>query len=140
MNSLLATTAAITLALIGVGNTHPAATTEPDQQAVTAVRLINTAEANIHREKARYVAFPELASSGALKKAAEMNSAFASVLADLDLQNGVPMRGFDLTIIVSSDGGAYKLSLAAKEDCGVAFFSDQRGIIYNGKAIGCSGS
>ena len=134
---LLGTAAVLTFGLFGIASASPADATGQSKHAVTFVRLINTAEAYAHRAQGRYVSFPELVSSGALNKAAEMNTDFTSAFADLDLHNRAPVQGFDLAIIVSADGGAYKLSLTAKQDCVEAFFTDERGIIYTGKPIGC---
>jgi hypothetical protein len=137
---LLGTAAVLTFGLFGMASTSTADATGQSKHAVTVVRLINTAEAYAHRAQARYVSFAELVSSGALNKAAQMNPDFASAFADLDLartHNRAPVQGFDLDIVVSSDGGAYKLSLTAKQDCVEGFFADERGIIYTGKPIGC---
>jgi hypothetical protein len=134
---LIGAAAVLTLGLFSTASTSSPDAAAQSKRAVTVVRLINTAEVYAHRAQARYVSFPELVSSGALNQAAEMNPDFTSVLPDLDLRNASPVRGFDLAVVVSSDGGAYKLSLTPREDCVAAYFSDERGIIYTGKPIGC---
>ena len=137
---LLGTAAVLTFGLFCIASTSPANATGQSKHAVTVVRLINTAEAYAHRAQARYVSFPELVSSGALNEAAQMNPDFTSAFADLyraRVHNKAPIQGFDLAIVVSSDGGSYKLSLTAKDDCSAAYFTDERGIIYTGKPIGC---
>jgi len=106
--------------------------------ASTAVRLINTAEAYARRTNARYVSLADLAATGSLKQAADMNEDLASTYAELNLQNRTNLlNGFDFGLVVSSDGGAYKLSLSEKQSCGSAYFSDESGIIYTGRALGC---
>jgi hypothetical protein len=122
---------------VGVAIRPQVNTSAPNNRALTAVRLINTAEASVRQAQARYVPLAELVSSGALKRAAEMNADFSSAFPDADLKSGTLVPGFDLAIVVSSDGGAYKLSIAAKDDCGAAYFTDQRGVIYSGRALGC---
>ncbi len=103
------------------------------------MRLVNTAEAYSHRDQGKYDSLAGLISSGALKKAGGMTDDFSSTLSQLDLQKDASLLvGFDFTLVVSSDGSAYKLSFVEKERCGAAYFSDERGVIYTGKALGCT--
>ena len=134
---LLGTAVILTVGLFSLARTSPADAAGQGTHAVNVVRLLNTAEVYAHRAQARYVSFPELVSSGALNEAAKMNQDLNSALADLDLNKGAGVRGFDLAIVVSSDGGTYKVSLTSKGDCVAAYFSDERGIIYTGRPIGC---
>ena len=45
-----------------------------------------------------------------------------------------------LRLVVTPDGKHYNVWLGQKPDvrCGFAFYSDERGVIYEGRAIGCS--
>lgn len=108
--------------------------------ALTTVRLMNTAESYAHRGHGRYLSTEELISTGALKQAAELNSDFSSAYTKLSPEKGGAMLdGFELAMLVSSDGSRYELSMNnTKESCGTAYFTDQRGLIYTGKALGCS--
>ena len=99
--------------------------------ALNSVRLINTAEVYFQRTAKRYGAFADLVSTGTLKKAAQMNENFQSAYDDLNLRGqSKVLNGFAFSIVVTPDGAAYKLSLVEKKDCGAAYFSDERGIIY----------
>ncbi len=104
--------------------------------AVNTVRLINTAESRYHFNHGMYAEFAELAKSREIE---ELGGAFQSVYTKLDLQAGSePLPGFELRIVVAGDGKSYKLSLAEKEGkCRWGLFSDDRGLIYHGKAIDC---
>jgi hypothetical protein len=46
--------------------------------------------------------------------------------------------GLELRLVVSSNGKHYNLWLGQKDVmCGFAFYSDERGAIYEGRVIGC---
>lgn len=136
---LAVVTVALTFALAPGTRSQTKAKTEPGGHALSTVRLVNTAEAYAHQAQGRYVSLAELVSTGVLKRAAEMNDDFTSTFSELDPQKGAGLlNGFDFAIVVSSDGGTYKLSLAAKERCGTAYFTDDRGMIYSGRVLGCS--
>jgi hypothetical protein len=46
-------------------------------------------------------------------------------------------RQYRLSMILSADAGSYQLSLVPMEGCAEAWFSDQRGVIYTGRALAC---
>lgn len=58
---------------------------------------------------------------------------------NLNLSQGPEVvPGWTLAMIVAADGQSYELSLHKLGDkCGFSFFSDQRGVIYEGNVIGC---
>lgn len=108
-------------------------------KALNAIRIINTAEVYAYSTGTKYLPLGELISSGSLRQAAGMNESFAATYSELNLQHGTELiNGFDFALVVSSDGTAYKLSILQKGNCGAAYFSDEHGIIYAGKALGCS--
>lgn len=135
---VLASIIALSLCLVPVTSSQ----TKPNQgnYALTTVRLVNTAQSYAHRSGGKYLPLEQLIATGALKQAAETNSDFNSAYTKLNLQkSGAMLEGFELAVIVSSDGTRYELSVNnAKESCGPAYFSDQRGLIYVGKALGCA--
>jgi hypothetical protein len=46
--------------------------------------------------------------------------------------------GLEVRLVVSPDGNHYNVWLGqAKADCGFAFYSDERGLIYEASVIGC---
>lgn len=110
-----------------------------DETALNAVRIINTAEAYAHRAGTKYLSLADLISSGSLQQAAGMNESFAATYPELNLQHEKELiKGSNFALLVSSDGASYKVSILQDEKCGAAYFSDERGIIYAGKALGCS--
>jgi hypothetical protein len=109
------------------------------KQAVNTIRLINTAEAHLGVAGKTFLTLSELSSAGVLRETAKMNEDLGSAYDRLDLQNQAePLKGFEFDMVVASDGKTYKLSLAQKVECGLAVFSDNRGLIYLGRALGCS--
>jgi hypothetical protein len=46
-------------------------------------------------------------------------------------------RQYRLLMILSTNARSYQLSLVPMEGCAEAWFSDQRGVIYSGRALGC---
>lgn len=144
MNRVLMLSAVIALMLSGAmaagGSDEKAAPNETRTQALGTIRLINTAEVSFRRSAQVYGSFAELVSKGTLKETAQMNSYLVSAYGRLDLQNPAePLREFTLAMVVAPDGSAYKLSLVEKKNCGAAFFTDESGIIYEGKALDCAG-
>ncbi|MGH9732231.1 MAG: hypothetical protein ACRD4A_11050 [Candidatus Acidiferrales bacterium] len=102
---------------------------------VNVVRLINTAEAEYKSAHDGYAAWPELYRSGIIAKHEKAGLMFGN----LNLSAGPEVvPGWTLSLVTSADGKSYELSLRnLKDKCEFSFFSDQRGVIYEGNAIGC---
>ena len=102
---------------------------------VNVVRLINTAEAEYKSVHGGYAAWPELYRSGIIAKHEKPGLMFGN----LNLSEGPEVvPGWTLAMIVAADSQSYELSLRNLPDkCQFSFFSDQRGLIYEGNVIGC---
>lgn len=102
---------------------------------VNAVRLINTAEAEYKSAHGGYATWSELYRSGIITKHEKPGLMFGN----LNLSEGPEVvPGWTLAMIVAADSQSYELSLHNLADkCGFSFFSDQRGLIYEGNVIGC---
>jgi hypothetical protein len=113
--------------------------------AVSIIREINTAEVVDCRSKERkidenqkFLSWDELLNAPCFKQ--EQSRARFSHVNNLSLSPGPEIvPGLELRLVVSPDGKHYSLWLGQKRDvhCGFVFFSDERGVIYEGKAIGC---
>ena len=135
------------LTLIAVYKPCPAAAREgragsendPLDQA-NIVRLIGAAETAYFQAAARYATFSELAQSGQLARTAVQSSAYSRVMPSLTpLADSQPIPGFTLELAVTSDGKGYQLSLKATGDsCSPGWFTDQSGVVYEGKALDCA--
>lgn len=105
-------------------------------QNVNLILLLNDAEDIARTKQGHFVSFAELVKSGALEEASR--GPYARIYAKLDVkQEAEPLPGFELGIVVSADGSAYKLSLAQKVKCGKVFFSDHQKRIFFGQPLEC---
>ena len=105
----------------------------PTGKLVAAIRVLNTYEVSYKHENRRYadrdqmLAF--LRQTGLLSKS------------PIDLENPTP---YELAITTTSDGTRYQITLQRLPDtndkstrCTTAAFSDEKGVIFLGQAIGC---
>jgi hypothetical protein len=124
---------------------NPAAQTRTEAvRAVNIIRVINTAEVGTCRTKgghidehAKFLSWDELLDASCFKEAQRR----FSQASELSFSPGPEIvAGLELRLVVSPDGRHYNLWLGQKQEdrCGFAFFSDERGLIYEGRAIGCS--
>jgi hypothetical protein len=111
--------------------------------AVYIVRLINTAEVvdcrteggKIDEEK-KFLPWDELLNAPCFQQAHSR----VFVVGGHPVFSPGPeiVPGLELRLVVSADGKHYNLWIGQKaETCGFAFYSDERGLIYEGKPIGC---
>jgi len=107
-------------------------------QTVNLVLLLNDAQEIARTKQGHFMPFAELVKSGALEEAS--HGPYARIYGKLDLKRDTePLAGFELGMVVSGDGSAYKLMLAQKIKCGRVFFSDERKQIYFGHPLSCGG-
>lgn len=111
-------------------------TRDSRQVGVTVVRLINTAEMNYKRAHGSYATWDELFRSGAISEREKQGTMFQG----LKLSAGPEVTpGWVLNLVTAVGGQQYELSLRNSPDaCGFSFFSDERGVIYQGGVIDCS--
>jgi hypothetical protein len=118
---------------------HTAHGSDSKTMALELVRLINNAELDQRMSAGKYVSFSKLVELGYLERVeSDTIGPFVSVLGIEVKHETEPLPGWTLALIVSSDGESYSLSLGEqKKKCGLSFFSDNRGAIYQGKAVNC---
>jgi hypothetical protein len=118
-------------------------------RAVNIIRVINTAEVVTCRTKdggidanAKFLSWAELLKAPCFKEAqGQFSGGRFSRVSELSFSPAPEIvPGLELRLVLSTDGSHYNLWLGQKRDdrCGFAFFSDERGVIYEGKAIGCN--
>ena len=116
--------------------------------AVNAIRVINTAEVVACRTKdgkidpkQKFISWDDLLNAPCFKQAqGQFSGGRFSRVSELSFSPGPEIvPGLELRLVVSPDGSHYNLWIGQKRSvqCGFAFFSDERGVIYEGKAIGC---
>lgn len=121
-----------TLMSMATSSTRPADQQLADIDAVTLVRQLNTAEAELFGSKNgshRYATLAKLLETPTLKGRVKVAVAVS------DETSGT-VRNYTVSLITSPEGSHYMLGLAPK-GCEPAFFSNETGIIYPGKAAGC---
>ena len=105
------------------------------EKAINAVRAINTAEYEYRTDHGRFGSWFEVSTFGRPTPGTpEMT------LSQLRIMPGAEITpGYRLTLLVSEDGTAYSVSLhdMKTHGCGLSFFSDQSGLIYQGTIIDC---
>ena len=136
----------ITLWLVVVVGMVPAfGENKPDSssdtsRAVAIVRLLSTAEIDSFRINHRYVTFAELVKSNQLTHTVMESPEHFSAFRSLNLQSdSEPVLGYLLDLTVAPDGASYKLSLTHKAvNCAPGLFTDEKGILYEGKPLDCA--
>lgn len=128
MNRLLATIFAIAFVFVGVvvaSRFQPSAEDER-RDAITLMRAINTAEAATAGRSAdhKYAALAELID----------HSAMARVRPDMAMSgSAVTYKGAQIRLALSADATQYIVTSVSAS--GIAAFTNERGIIYTGKAL-----
>lgn len=123
----------------------------PDQlslkNAVELVRRINTAEAELFMSTQVYVSMDKLvghrlfansqptSNSDAVSNAPQATDQLSPTL--IDSSSG-KLKNYKVFVIVSPDGKHYQVAMVeATPRCASAVFSNESGVIYSAKALGC---
>jgi hypothetical protein len=111
--------------------------------AVNVVRLINTAENVEYRKSGKYLGWPELAKSPSFERAKVLFARSNMSVGDANISGEGPILiGWKLRMSVSADGKNYLLSLGPEENksCDSSFFTNETGMIQEGRGLGCGGN
>lgn len=122
----------VTALFIAVGVAGVAAysqpASDPVRDGITAMRAINTAENMVRNSSGRYGTLPDLLAHPAMER----------LRADFTVSGGaIAYRGLQVRIALSPDSQQYQAMVVPSERCGTAVFSDESGLIYTGKGLGC---
>lgn len=115
------------VALTATAASHAAAQSPDDERraAITLLRAINTAEAATMRS-GHYVALPELID----------HASMARVKPDIAVTaSAITFHGAQLRLTLSGDAKQYVVTVVNGAPNYTAAFSDERGMIYTGKAL-----
>lgn len=104
---------------------------DPKIGAVTAIRIANTAEAQYRGSVGRFGSLDDLRSSKAMGEAQSM---FPD---SVDMSRSAqPLSGFTVRLTLSEDKKEYQISVTQDtKPYSIAFFSDERGLIYEGQPL-----
>ena len=113
---------------IGAAAARTQAPDDDRRAAITVMRAINTAENAVRQTSGKYV---ELA---ALLDHRSMGGVKPNIAANGSL---IFHKGAQLRLALSADASQYQVMVVPVDTCGVAVFSDERGLIYTGKVLDC---
>ena len=104
-------------------------------EATFMARLINVAEAQYKSNHGHYADYRTLIVSGQLKE----TNGHEFTVSPKNLESETdPLPGYRLRLLVLPDGSSYQLSIREKtEDCGVSLFTDETGVILEGRPAEC---
>ncbi len=116
--------------LVRPGGPHPPT---PRTTALSVLRLVNTGEAQFRSQNGRFGTWEELQTS--------------NIMDNLKAPIGLPgvqfapapeiLSGLELRLL-RSDDGRYSASIQdISARCSLALFTDERGLIYEGRPLGC---
>jgi hypothetical protein len=107
----------------------PEPDTEPPRQAVIILRAVNTVEGRMGGPRGGYGSLAQVLASPFFKEqfkdAAAVDSATATVAAR------------SLVLLLSEDRKHYHAQVASREKCAVVMFTNESGLLYAGRALGC---
>ena len=99
--------------------------------ALGEVRALNTAEMRYRSSHDRFAGLEELKSSDDWKQTIERAKYTGAEGPEF-------LASFDTSVIADAQGKTYRISVKPKSDkCQSSFFSDESGVIFDGKAFDC---
>src|SRR5690349_5459215 len=116
---------AIVLTVIGVAATQPSQEDER-RDAIRLLRAMNTAEIRIKGSSSKYVPLAELLEHGSM----------GGVKADFSINGSTyTYKGAQVRLALSADAQQYVITVVSGAPNHTAAFTDERGVIYTGKAL-----
>jgi hypothetical protein len=105
-------------------------------KAIEAVRLINAAEYDYRTSYGHFASWAEVYGSNAVK---DLLQTWPKIDELSIAPSDEVIPGFRLTLLVGEEGAAYSVTLREMKGngCGISVFSDQSGLIYEGKIVDC---
>lgn len=123
------TVAVVILAITVVPTVFTQPAPDPARAAgIRAMRVINTAENAIRQSSGKYVELADLLT----------HPHMVGIRGDI-VTNGsvISYQGQQLRLALARDASQYQAMVVPVDTCGTAVFSDERGVIYTGKGLGC---
>jgi hypothetical protein len=105
------------------------AASDPGWETVRILRVVNTVEAQLGRTDGAYRPLGAVLASSMFKEAFPGASASDSAT--------VAVGRRTLILVTSEDQKHYQAMVAPADECGVSTFTNETGLIYSGRALGC---
>jgi hypothetical protein len=97
---------------------------------VNSVRFLNTLEYSYKQKSGKFGSLEELKSSEEWKTTAARSPMFST------MTGGDLAAGYDISVIADPAGTKYRISAKATDSqCGSSFFSDEKGLIFQGSPL-----
>jgi hypothetical protein len=116
------------LAVTGATQVPAPKPADPLREGVVILRVLNTVEAEMNRKGA----FVPLS---AVLEAPMLKSGFPE--ATLSEPTKALVGGRTLVFVLSEDRKHYQAMVPPTESCGIGVFTNESGLIYSGRALGC---
>jgi len=119
---------AMTVVLTGIAIAAQAPTDPELRDAITVMRAINTAENAVRQTGGKYVPLVTLVDQAFMTRVRPNIVVNGDVVTYMDAQ---------VRLVLPADALQYQVMVMPRQSCGPAVFSDERGVIYTGKGLGC---
>jgi hypothetical protein len=126
--AILATLSVVTIPVVKTHSQAASAQFSP-AEALGLVRAISTAEAEKKATEHTFVSLETLYQHRGMQKRLEGISVLDA--------NSAATNDYILSVVPSSDGQHFQLSLTPKSGCGYSLFTNESFVIYEAKALGC---
>jgi hypothetical protein len=117
------------LAVVAVPRFQEAKDQLSAKQALALVRTLNSSEATMKLKDSSY---------GSLRDVMKLERLDQRYGFDWVDNSSATVKDYRLSVVTAADGKHYQISLHPSSGCGVSFFSNESGVIYQGNALGCS--
>jgi hypothetical protein len=103
-----------------------------DNEALELLRAVNTAQLDLRMARQPYAPLQKI-----LQRRFFVETEVGSDITTVDSNTGTK-KGYEISVCVFGEGRRYIASVVPVErGCRVAFFTDESGVIYQGRALGC---
>ena len=119
------------LLALGVGASQEVSPKPTDafKEGVVMLRVVNTVEARMRGAGGTFVPLAEVLEAPMLK------SSFSE--ASLTEPTRALIVGRSLVLVLAEDRKHYQAMVSPAEQCGIGVFTNESGLIYSGRALGC---
>jgi len=125
---IAALTIAAALAVVAVPRLQDSKDQLSSKQALALVRTLSSTEATFKGMGSGYGSLQDALKLGQLEKS------FSIVVID---SSSATVKDYRISVAATADGQHFQISLHPASGCGVSFFTNESGVIYQGIALGC---
>jgi len=127
-----ALTIAAALAVFAVPRLQESKDQLSSRQALNLVRTIASVEATIKMKRSSYGSIQDAIAFG------QSYGDFKDVAISSTDSSSATVKDYRISLVASADGQHFQVSLRPISGCGLGFFTNESGVIYQGNALGCS--